>query len=398
MHTPRLLHLLGFSVGLAAAYPPATATESNAQNATGSPGRVPSGNPPQPTNAYPNTGNLTKPEVAPYMPAGGLGTNATDLPIYQAMSDFDWQSLALGLHQEYIELDLFEKGLEMFSVEDFEKAGLNADDRSLILFMSEQEIGHATLLTNILGPNAPKQCEYQYPFTTVPQFIDFCQKLTRWGESGTYGFLPHLDSRAAAQLLLSSITTEARQQTIFRQFEGLFPFPVWFEVGVPQSFQWTLLAPYIKSCPTENPLLPWQNFPALYVTNNPNGTDPAYGPAITHNRTRLSEPGREVTFSYAGPGEKVGPDLKYVTNTTAGAPKFAAWFTQLNTTYTPLYDLGNNTAKAKQPDGSLFSELNPMINGTIFVALVDEDVYVTPHNVSLVLPHVVAGPAIYQAG
>ena len=51
-------------------------------------------------------------------------------------------------------------------------------------------------------------------------------QLTRFGESGVYGFLEHLDSRAAAELLLQSITTEARQQMIFRQFEGLFPMPV----------------------------------------------------------------------------------------------------------------------------------------------------------------------------
>ena len=69
----------------------------------------------------------------------------------------------------------------------------------------------------MLGPHAPERCQYQYPFNTVPEFVDFCQKLTRWGEAGVYGFLPHLDSRPAAQLLLQSITTEARQQMIFRQ-------------------------------------------------------------------------------------------------------------------------------------------------------------------------------------
>lgn len=128
------------------------------------------------------------------------------------------------------------EGLRRFSVEEFEEAGLDEADRELIKFMAEQEIGHATLITNMLGPSAPKQCEYWYPFETVREFFDFCQRLTRWSEAGVYGFLPHMDSRAAAQMLLQSITTEARQQMIFRQFEGLFPMPVWFEVGVPQSF------------------------------------------------------------------------------------------------------------------------------------------------------------------
>lgn len=83
-----------------------------------------------------------------------------------------------------------------------------------------QEVGHATLISNMLGPAAPPQCTYNYPFNTVREFIDFCQKLTRFGESGVYGFLGHLDSRAAATLLLQSITTEARQQMVFRQFDG----------------------------------------------------------------------------------------------------------------------------------------------------------------------------------
>lgn len=80
-------------------------------------------------------------------------------------------------------------------------------------------------------------------------------RLTKFGESGVYGFLPHLDSRPAANLLTQSITTEARQQMIFRQFAGAFPMPVHFETGLPQAWAWTMLSPYIKSCPADNPLI-----------------------------------------------------------------------------------------------------------------------------------------------
>ena len=99
-----------------------------------------------------------------------------------------------------------------------------------------------------------------------------------------YGFLEHLDSRAAAELLLQSITTEARQQMIFRQLEGLFPMPVsidldsptlpgspmtlqiWFLPAITQSMTWTLLSPFIVTCPAGNPHIQWQNFPALNIT------------------------------------------------------------------------------------------------------------------------------------
>jgi hypothetical protein len=345
---------------------------------------------------YKSDGKLHKPLVKPYTPAGGINTNGT-IPIYHPLSDFDYESLNLVVYQEYIELDLFEYGLKTFSADDFKAAGLNQEDRDLIQFMADQEVGHAEMVSNMLGEGAPKRCEYQYPFTNVSEFVDFCQKLTRFGESGVYGFLEHLDSRDAAQMLLQSITTEARQQMIFRQFEGLFPMPVWFETGITQSMAWTLLAPYIKSCPEGQPRIIFQNFPSLNVTNNPSGIDLKYQPAITHDRPALSHPGMEIEFTWGKVGEHVGPNNSYVTNTTAGAPMYAAWISQLNTTYTELYDIKNNSAKTKQPNVQTF-EGDPAVNGTMFVLITDADPFVTPANVSQLNPHIVAGPALFQAG
>ena len=342
----------------------------------------------------------------------------------------------MALYQEWIELDLFHWGLATFSVEDFEAAGLTATDRSLIEFMADQEVGHATLLTNILGAAAPVQCTYNYPVNSVREFVDFNQKLTRFGESGVYGFLNHLDSREAGQLLLQSISTEARQQMIFRQFDGLFPMPVWFEVGIPQSWAWTLLAPYISSCPANQTRLAWQNFPALYVENNPNaarinanrtGFGETIGnsssaplnetvvpmadtclnntvvgedcsPAISQNRSEpLSFPGRQVFFSWEEPGKLVGPNNSYVTTTMAGAPVYVAWVSQLNLTYTDLTLTGPNAGYTFQPNSSTFAN-DPAVNGTMFVALTSANVTLTPFNLSMINPFVVAGPALYQAG
>ena len=330
------------------------------------------------------------------------------------------------MYQEWIELDLFHNGLATFSPEEFEAAGLSASDRFLIEFMADQEVGHATLLSNILGAEAPVQCTYNYPFTTVREFIDFCQKLTRFGESGVYGFINHLDSREAAQLLLQSITTEARQQMIFRQFEGLFPMPVWFETAVPQSWAWTLLAPYISSCPANQTRLAWQNFPALSVVNQP---DPARvnanmtmlgetagnssaapfnetaipasdsclnssivgedcSPAITQNRSiPLSFIGREVFFEWDTAGKPVGPNNSYVTvaGDAADAPRYVAWVTQLNLTYSPLTITGPNTGSTFQPNVSTFAG-DPAINGTMFVALTSTDIFLSPFNLSMINP------------
>ncbi|KAF7332764.1 Stress response protein [Mycena kentingensis (nom. inval.)] len=318
------------------------------------------------------------PTPLPFTPAGGIGTNST--PVYSPMSEFDFQSMNLALNQEWIELDLFHHGLAQFSAEEFDAAGINAEDRYLIEFMAEQEVGHATMLTNILGPTAAKPCNYTYPFTTVREFIDFCQKLTRFGESGVYGFLEHLDSRASAELLLQSITTEARQQMVFRQFEGLFPMPVWFVPGITQSMAWTLLSPYIASCPAENPHIVFQNFPALNITNNPSAIP-------------------LIDLSWEEPGKITGYDGKYTTNSSAGPAQFVAWISQLNTTYTPLFNLNGTTGSTLQPAALIYgNDSTPLINGTVFVAVTDSDLFVTPFNLSQLNAHIVAGPAMYQSG
>ncbi|ODQ58012.1 hypothetical protein WICANDRAFT_34481 [Wickerhamomyces anomalus NRRL Y-366-8] len=358
--------------------------------------------------SFPLPGNDSKDPFAPrpFTPAGGLGTDNSTIPYYHPLSDFDYQSLLLALNQEYIELDLFNYGLAKFSAEDFEAAGLNSADRELIHFMALQEVGHAELITNMLGESAPERCNYTYPFETVPEFVAFSQQLTRWGESGVYGFLNHLDSRAAATLLTNSITTEARQQFVFRQFQGLSAMPYDFIVGVPQSFAWTLLAPYITTCPAKNPTINFQNFPGLQVTNGPDALSNSTGswPAISVVNNTLTEPGRRVEFKWENPGLPVGnvsTDPLYKTFTFVdGPPKYAAWISQLNTTYTELQDVNTdeNTAWAIQPNATVFpNSNNTIVNGTVFVVLTDEQVPITPFNITQINGHVVAGPVLYQA-
>ncbi|KAF9154849.1 hypothetical protein BG015_011794 [Linnemannia schmuckeri] len=367
---------------------------------------------PFPVNkGYKSDGTVHDPLPKPHTPAGGLALNET--PIYHPLSDFDYQSLSIALYTEWIELDLFRYALDKFSLKDFEEAGLTKADRALVAYMADQEVGHATNIYNMLGPAAAKPCKYKYPFKTVQEFITFSKQVTRIGEAGVLGFIEHLNSRPSAQLLLQTVTTEARQQMVFRQFEGLFPMPVWFQTAITQSMQWSLQARYIVSCPEVNHKYPlvWQVFPELRIVNNPNSTDPHFGPAISTERTALSHSGREVKFEFDAPGKQVGPDGKYNTSTNAGTPKFAAWISQLNVTYTPLEDIklpkangdevGSSTTK--QPEvpelyPGLTTHGHHVINGTVFVALVDDDVYVTPANMSELNAHVVAGPALYQSG
>lgn len=235
-------------------------------------------------------------------------------------------------------------------------------------------------------------------------------------------------------MLSQSIATEARQQMSFRQMLGLFPMPVWFETGIPQSWAWTYLAPYISSCPANQTRLAWQNFPVVRFKNqaNPNRVsandtqawetvgqrvaDPSNstippdescvnsnvtgyncGPAISRNRSEpLSFPGKLVNLTWDSPGQAVGPNNSYVTSTSAGTPQFAAWVSQLNLTYTPVTVTGQNEGYTYQPAAEVY-EGDPAVNGTMFVALTDADLFLTPFNLSMINPHVVA-LGLYQAG
>lgn len=331
---------------------------------------------------------------------GTYAKNSTEAT-YHVLSDFDYMSLQLVLLQEYIELDLFRDALEMFSDEEFEEYGIYEAERQIIRHMSDQEISHAKIVSNIIGPHANKPCKWKWPFKTVGEFINFCQWLTRWGESSVYGFLEHLDSRESAQLILQSITVEARQQMIFRQLQGLHAMPEWHEAAITQSMHWSIFVNYIESCPEENEHLIWAAFPRLNITNGNRGIqgkDSEWKARVNTINHVLSTPGEVIELEWEDPGKPTGPNNSYVTSTLAGEPKFAAWISHLNVTYTPLENIEGNKATTVQPWGRLFEgdETYPvLVNGTVFVAITDADVYITPYNMSRLDAHIRAGPWLY---
>ena len=101
----------------------------------------------------------------------------------------------------------FNYGLQRFTPAEFEAVGITAEQQYLLKFMANQEVrvaaragppstpacvradanlalqvGHATLISNMLGASAPRRCTYNYTgaFDSVPTYVDFNQRLTRW--------------------------------------------------------------------------------------------------------------------------------------------------------------------------------------------------------------------------
>ncbi|RXW17962.1 hypothetical protein EST38_g7899 [Candolleomyces aberdarensis] len=142
----------------------------------------------------------------PCTPPGGIGTNPTP-PEYIPLSDFDFQSLILALNQ-WIELDLSHSGLARFSVDVFEAAGLDAEDRFLIQYMAQQEAGHATLISKVFQGRDAKQFTYKNSFQTLRKSFDFCQKPMRFGECGIALTFKTQNNPDAAPLVNISIPGE----------------------------------------------------------------------------------------------------------------------------------------------------------------------------------------------
>jgi hypothetical protein len=130
---------------------------------------------------------------------------------------------------------------------------------------------------------------------------------------------------------------------------------------------------------------------------NLNETGLSCGPAISRVRDEpVSFPGRKVFLTWDDPGLPVGPNNSYITSSTAGQPAFVAWVSQLNLTYTPLTITGPNSGSSYQPPNEVF-ETDPAVNGTVFIALTDSDIYLTPFNLTLINPRVRA-LGLFNAG
>ncbi|KAI0310971.1 hypothetical protein OF83DRAFT_1069622 [Amylostereum chailletii] len=353
-------------------------------------------------------------------PTGGIGYDT--IPAYKPTSDYDFQSINLALHQALMEQALLQFGNANFSSDNLSAAGLSAEQQKLLPYMTEQQVGQVDLLSNILYPNVTQPCTYAFPaFNDAREFVDFATKALRFGESGMLGFLSHLDAQDSASLLQGTLAVKSRQQMLFRQLEGLFPIPFDFAPAITQNMQFSLLAPYISSCPSGNPSVKWDVYPTLRIQNNPYFPDiplvSTNAPAVSNDPTTVTYGGRELILGWDAPGTPTGPNGSFTTKSSAGGAKarpsfllqYVAWISQLNTTYTPL-TLANDTNPSAnttsglngttiQPFLTVFANTSiPLLNGTVFVLITDEAIAVTPYNLSQIEAHIVAGPALYTVG
>jgi len=164
------------------------------------------------------------------------------------------------------------------------------------------------------------------------------------------------------------------------------------------------LAPYITSCPADNPRVEWSNYPALNVTNAPSLIRNDSKAAVSTNVSAIFNPSDAIHLTWELPGLAVGPNKSYTTVKPAKSPaKYAILLAGYNATYTELFDVTETSAttyfpSTNPPPLSHVAGSITAINGTNFLAVVSDNPHLTPYNFTAINDYIVAGPVVVQYG
>ena len=132
--------------------------------------------------------------------------------------------------------------------------------------MSADESVHVSFLTGALkkaGATPVKECTYAFGVTDVKSFIATASILEGVGVSAYLGAAADIMSKTYLTAAGSILTVESRHSSYIRASLGQSPFPSPFDVPLSLDEVFTLAAPFIVSCPEDNPPLPVKAFPSL---------------------------------------------------------------------------------------------------------------------------------------
>lgn len=153
-----------------------------------------------------------------------------------------------------------------FTESDFTDAGFDAGVYANIKEVSADETTHVSFLTGALkaaGATPVQECTYSFGVTDVKSFLATASILEGVGVSAYLGAAADIMSKNYLTAAGSILTVESRHSAYIRASLGESPFPSPFDVPLDFNEVYTLAAPFIVSCPSDNPPLPVKAFPTL---------------------------------------------------------------------------------------------------------------------------------------
>ena len=196
------------------------------------------------------------------------------------ITDYDILNYALTL--EHLEDKFYREGLANYTQADFASAGFDATFYGNLKEISSDEQTHVAFLTAaiIKAQATPvKECTYDYGVSDPKSFVMLASILEGVGVSAYLGAAADIMSAAYLTAAGSILTVESRHSSYIRASLSESPFPSPFDVPLSLDEVYTLAAPFIVSCPSDNPTLPVKAFPML--TSSPKNGNITAGSKIT---------------------------------------------------------------------------------------------------------------------
>jgi len=207
-----------------------------------------------------------------------INDNGTAAP-GSGITDLDILQFALTL--EYLELNLYEKGVNMFNDTDFQNAGYGVSARERFEEIIGQEMEHISMLQStvkMMGDTPTSPCTYSFPITDVYSFLNVTDAVNGLGPSAYLGAGAFITNKLVLTVGSSIGIIEGRHNSWLNGVIGRDEFPTTYQVPLSPTQSYAIASVFIESCPSTNPNLKAVTAypPSLSVTNKGAPASPLY--------------------------------------------------------------------------------------------------------------------------
>ncbi|KAF9533054.1 ferritin-like domain-containing protein [Crepidotus variabilis] len=204
------------------------------------------------------------------LPSASLNARATDID--------DITILNYALTLEHLENNFYHDALAKFDQKAFQKAGYPDYVRERIVEIAAHERSHVDFLAKALGSKATQPCSYKFPYNDPESFLALSGIIEGVGTSAYSGAAPFIANKDYLAAAATILTTEARHASwVTAAANKMAPWGKAFDTPLGPNEVYTLVAPFITSCPKTNPKLPVRAFPTLTLQNAAPGQLAAVG-------------------------------------------------------------------------------------------------------------------------